>query len=136
LTSAFGTRCTFVSITTIAFPGLLVSYLRRFDQSRSTRIYLFTAIGTYFLGSVLWWLTSTFSYYPLPFDAFCEPIMMIAFTLFAFKRKELRTLWEGKFFDEEFKNKAEIEAVGRAMEVEIMDVDFFTKKLGEESLFF
>lgn len=61
--------------------------------------------------------------------------MIIAFTLFAFKRKELRTLWEGKFFDEEFKNKDEIEAVGRAMEMEIVDVDYFGGKLGE-SLFF
>jgi hypothetical protein len=87
LTPAYGGTCRLVSITTIAFPGLLVSYLRRFDQSRSTRIYLVTAISTYFLGSVVWWIASTFSYYPLPFDAFCEPMMIIAFTLFAFKRK-------------------------------------------------
>lgn len=113
LTPAFGERCTWVSVTTIAFPGLLVSYLRRFDKSRSTRIYFITAVGTYFLGSVIWWIASTFSYYQLPFDAFCEPIMMVAFILFAFKRKELRTLWEGKFFDEEFTNKDEIEAIGK-----------------------
>jgi hypothetical protein len=71
ITPTYGQRCTWVSITTIAFPGLLVSYLRRFDQSRSTRIYLITAIATYFLGSVIWWIADAFSYYPLPFDAFC-----------------------------------------------------------------
>jgi hypothetical protein len=108
---AYSQKCTWISITTIAFPGLLVSYLRRFDHSRSTRIYLITAVSTYFLGSLLWWLSDTFSYYPLPFDAFCQPIMIIAFTLFAFKRKELRTLWEGKFFDEQFHNQNEIDAI-------------------------
>lgn len=110
---AYAQKCTWISITTIAFPGLLVSYLRRFDQSRSTRIYLVTAVSTYFLGSLIWWVSDTFSYFPLPFDAFCQPIMIIAFTMFAFKRKELRTLWEGKFFDEEFHNKNEIDALGQ-----------------------
>jgi hypothetical protein len=38
--------------------------------------------------------------------------MIIAFTLFAFKRKELRTLWEGKFYDEEFQNQNEIDIIG------------------------
>lgn len=93
LVPSYGQKCSWVSITTIAFPALLVSYLRRFDQSRSTRIYLTTAVATYFIGSVIWWIANALSYYPLPFDAFCEPIMIIAFTLFAFKRKELRTLW-------------------------------------------
>jgi hypothetical protein len=39
--------------------------------------------------------------------------MMLSFTMFAFKRKELRTLWEGKFYDEEFLNKNEIDNLGR-----------------------
>ncbi len=105
---AYGQKCVWISITTVAFPGLLVSYLRRFDQSKSTIIYLLTAVVTYFIGSVCWYVANTLSYYSLPFDAFCEPIMIISFTLFAFKRKELRTLWEGKFFDEEFLDKKDI----------------------------
>lgn len=95
----YSQKCSWISVTTIAFPGILISYLRRFDQSRLTNIYLITSICTYFLGSILWWIADTFSYYPVPFDAFCEPVMMGAFSLFAFKRKELRTLWEGKFYD-------------------------------------
>lgn len=135
LVPSYGQKCTWVSITTIAFPGLLVSYLRRFDQSRSTRIYLTTAVATYFLGSTVWWIASSFSYYSLPFDAFCEPIMIVAFTLFAFKRKELRTLWEGKFFDEEFQNKKDIDAIGNTISEERPNEDYFKAQIGEKLFF-
>jgi hypothetical protein len=105
ITPMFNTKCAWISITTISFPGLFVSFLYRFDKSRNTHIYYISAIVSYFSGSVLWWVVNTLSYYPLPFDAFCEPVMMISLSLFAFKRKELRTLWEGKFYDEEYLNK-------------------------------
>jgi len=87
ITRVYNQKCVWISITTIAFPGLLISYLRRFDKSRSTNIYFVTSIATYFLGSVVWWVVDTVSYYPVPFDAFCEPMMMLSFSLFAFKRK-------------------------------------------------
>lgn len=125
LSEAFNQKCVWVSITTIAFPGLLVSYLRRFDKSRNTNIYFMTSLITYFIGSIIWWVVDTFTYYPIPFDAFCEPVMMLSFTMFAFKRKELRTLWEGKFYDEEFLNKNEIDNLGREMAEEKGKVDHF-----------
>lgn len=105
----YGDYCVWISITTIAFPAILVSYLRRFDQSRNTKIYLVTCIISYFFGSVIWWVCDTFSFYPIPFDAICVPIMIISFTIFAFKRKELRTIWDGKFYDEQFLDKNQVD---------------------------
>lgn len=80
-------KCSWISITTVCFPGILISYLRRFDQSRNTNIYLITSVLSYFVGSVIWWIVNVFSQYPIPFSAFCEPIMIITFSIFAFKRK-------------------------------------------------
>lgn len=98
-TPSYSQNCVFISILSIFLPGLMVSYLRRFDRCRTTNIYLITTVTTYFVGSLLWNLINIFSNTPIPFDLIVQGIMIIAFSLFAFKRKELRTIWEGTFFD-------------------------------------
>jgi len=67
----FRIKCSWISITTVCFPGIIISYLRRFDYSRNTNIYLITSIIAYFIGSVIWWIVNVFSQYPIPFSAFC-----------------------------------------------------------------
>lgn len=62
----------------------------------------------YFLGSILWNIVSAISLYPIPFDGVAEPFMIGAMVLMAMNRKELRTIWDGTFYDEEFVNKKEI----------------------------
>lgn len=62
--------------------------------------------------------------------------MIIAFTMFAFKRKELRTLWEGKFFDEEFSNKDHITALANTIAEETPQIEQFKQEIGELFLFF
>ncbi len=95
----YSLKCSWISIASIFLPGLLVSYLRRFDRCRSTNIYLITTVITYFIGSILWNVINVFSNTPIPFDAIVEPIMISSFCLFARTRKELRTIWEGTFYD-------------------------------------
>jgi hypothetical protein len=41
-------------ITSIVFPGVLLSYLRRFDTSRNTRVYLITATVNFLVGGIAW----------------------------------------------------------------------------------
>lgn len=57
--------------------------------------------------------------------------MIGSFVLFAFKRKELRTLWEGKFFDIEFVNKESIKEMREDIlkEVEMTDKEIFKEEL-------
>jgi len=83
----YSQKCVFVSITSIFLPGLLVSYLRRFDRCRTTNIYLITTITSYFFGSIIWNLLNIFSSSPIPFDIIVETLMIITFSAFAFKRK-------------------------------------------------
>ena len=40
-----------------------------------------------------------------PFGLIAEPANLALVAFFAWKRKEIRTLWTGKFYDEEFANK-------------------------------
>jgi hypothetical protein len=84
---SYNQKCVFVSITSIFLPGLLVSYLRRFDRCRTTNIYLIATISCYFVGSLIWNLINIFSSYPIPFDLIVQTLMILAFSAFAFKRK-------------------------------------------------
>ena len=49
--------------------------------------------------------------------------MIVSFTIFAFKRKELRTIWDGKFYDEEFMDKNQVDNLKEKIEIELTQVD-------------
>lgn len=91
-----------------------MSYLRRFDISRNTNIYFLTAVTVFVLGSVVWMVISIGSVHSWPFEIVTGPIMMGLVVVFAYKRREIRTLWEGSFYDEDFANRDGL--------LEIMDV--------------
>jgi hypothetical protein len=100
LSHVFSINCSWISITSIYLPGLLVAYLHRFDMSRATNIYLISSVLAYFLGSVIWNLVSAVTRAPVPFDAVCPPFVLLTLSFMAYNRKELRTIWEGTFYDE------------------------------------
>lgn len=108
ISNTYSINCTWISVTSMVFPGLLVAYLHRFDKSRDTNIYLLSTIFAYFMGAILWNCISALSYYPIPFDCITEPFMITTLSLMACSRKELRTIWDGTFYDEEFMHKKEI----------------------------
>jgi len=109
ISPTYAVNCAWISINSVALPGLLVAYLHRFDKSRATNIYLISSIIAYFIGSVIWNIISAFSREPVPFDAVASPFVLLTLTFMAFNRKELRTIWDGTFYDEEFINKADID---------------------------
>ena len=47
----------------------------------------------------------------------------------AFNRKELRTIWDGTFYDEEFINKADIEQLEKRLSIEMPEVDLVRKSI-------
>ncbi len=54
LNPVYNQKCAWLPITTIVFPGMLLSYLRRFDSSRNTKVYLITATILFLLGGIAW----------------------------------------------------------------------------------
>ncbi len=49
------------------------------------------------------WMTMTiFNIHAWPFALFSETLLLIMVALFATKRNEIRIIWNGKFYDEEF----------------------------------
>lgn len=54
ITSELYRKCAWLPISAALFPGLLLSYLRRFDKSRGTYVYFLIGLGSFYFGSICW----------------------------------------------------------------------------------
>ena len=79
-------QCAWLPITSILFPGLLLSYLRRFDVSRSTNIYLKVGLWSFYLGSATWMAVDLGIRHSLPFGVISEPVAIAVICLVSRKR--------------------------------------------------
>jgi hypothetical protein len=49
-------RCAWLPLTAVLCPGLILSYLRRFDRSRATWLYFGLGLSSFYVGSLCWML--------------------------------------------------------------------------------
>ncbi len=87
--------CSWLSFTSVAFSGMLLTYLHRFDASRKTNLYLITGMGAFFVGGLVWIGVSIPSEFAMPVGLVIESITFGLVCLFAFKRRDLGKLWRG-----------------------------------------
>jgi hypothetical protein len=79
-------RCAWLPITAILFPGLVLSYLRRFDKSRGTYLYFIIGLISFYAGSVLWMLIDLETVHSLPFAIISEPITIVIVVIYSTRR--------------------------------------------------
>lgn len=132
ITPTYRANCVWISFTSIALPGLLMAYLHRFDKSRATNIYVISSLIAYFMGSFIWNILISFSRQDIPFDAVCPPFVLLTLVFMAFNRKELRVIWDGTFYDEEFFNKQDIDNLGQRLSLELPQVDLLRGSISKE----
>lgn len=96
----YNQKCAWLPITAIIYPGALMAYMRRFDSSRNTKVYIITCVSVFFVGSLIWMLISIASKDSWPYGLVAEPATLGFISFFAWKRKEIKTVWSGKFYDE------------------------------------
>ena len=101
ITPEFYRKCAWLPVTNIIFPGLFISYLRRFDKSKGTCLYLIIGYVSFYIGSILWMLADLATEHTLPLAIIAAPISVAVVIFFAFRRNELRTIWEGWIYDTE-----------------------------------
>lgn len=92
-------KCAWLPALSVIQPGLVISYLRRFDVSRSTWMYLFIGYISQYIGSISWMLIDLATVHTVPLGLISEPLMLIIVIMFAYRRNENRTLWTGHFHD-------------------------------------
>jgi hypothetical protein len=101
----YGLKCSWLPLSVTIFPGILLSYFHRFDKSRNTKIYFITSSIAFFIGAMIWIVITSVSPISFPFESITSPLMLIFVILFAYNRKEINVLWNGKFYDAEFRNQ-------------------------------
>ena len=79
-------QCAWLPITSILFPGLMLSYLRRFDVSRSTNIYFYIGVCSFYFGSFIWMIVDMGIRHSLPFAIITEPVTIAIICLQSFRR--------------------------------------------------
>ena len=95
----FYQKCAWLPFNSIVYPGMLVSFLRRFDSSRNTTLYVILATITFFIGGIAWMFITIASPVSFPFGLVSEPCMIGLVCVFSYRRRELGVLWRGKFYD-------------------------------------
>jgi len=60
-------KCAWLPLNSIIYPGMLLSFLRRFDSSRNTTLYVILATITFFIGGIAWMFITIASPVSFPF---------------------------------------------------------------------
>lgn len=87
INAVYNQKCAWLPFTSVIYPGMLLSYLRRFDSSRNTNVYLITSTGLFLAGSIGWMFISIANPFIFPLGLISEPAMIILVALFAYKRR-------------------------------------------------
>jgi hypothetical protein len=87
INAVYNQKCAWLPVTAIIYPGMLMSYVRRFDSSRNTNVYLITCTGLFVVGSFGWMFASIASPHSFPLGLVAEPAMIGLACIFAYKRR-------------------------------------------------
>lgn len=79
-------KCAWLPALTAIQPGLVISYLRRFDLSRSTWVYLIIGYASQYLGSMVWLFIDSSTDHTLPLGLICDPLLLAIVIIFAYRR--------------------------------------------------
>lgn len=79
-------KCAWLPVTSIIFPGMFISYLRRFDKSRGTYLYIIIGNISFYCGSLFWMICDMNTEHALPLAILTDPIIVIFILFFANRR--------------------------------------------------
>lgn len=107
ITPEFHRSCAWLPVTNLIFPGLFISYLRRFDKARGTFMYLLVGYVSFYLGSVAWIFMDMLTVHALPLAILSDPITILGVLVVANRRNEIKTIMGGFFYDPEMPDISE-----------------------------
>ena len=93
-------KCSWLPTIDIIVPGVMLSYLRVYDENKSSRwggVYTISGNITFIIATILW-IGLEFVYpFSIPFSLIAYPILMLTIFVLAWKRSEWSVLWNGEF---------------------------------------
>ena len=93
-------KCSWLPVLDVIIPGVLLSYLRRYDENFHTGFGgVYTVIGnlSFILSTALWIILEALYPFSIPFSLVTYSFLFAVIILTSIKRNELKTLWEGRF---------------------------------------
>ena len=92
-------KCSWLPVSEIILPGITIAYLRRYDDSRDSKLYLIIGNTLFVFSTFLWILIQSLTVHSLPFALITYPFLFVPIMVMAYKRDELTTLLYGRFYD-------------------------------------
>lgn len=92
-------KCTWILISSLFFPGLVLSYLHKFDKSKNIHIYFRVGIVAYSIGGAIWCIISSLVFQAIPLYFFGYPLIVIFCIIVSYLRNEHTELWKGSFYE-------------------------------------
>lgn len=93
------TKCSWMGISNLIVPSLLISYVNRYDDYANASIYTIISFFAFFVSLFIWTIVQAHIDISVPFSVYCYPIMMVFIVILAFKRNENYDIWNGLFPD-------------------------------------
>ncbi|KAM3146053.1 hypothetical protein pb186bvf_001710 [Paramecium bursaria] len=98
-TSIYEKKCAWISVFNVILPGLVLSYLIRFDLSKKRKLYSAIGFTLMLIGQIIYVAVQSVNKHTWPQSIFTYPILIFPILLLAFKRQEFILIWNGKFYD-------------------------------------
>jgi hypothetical protein len=93
-------KCSWLPVIDVVVPGVCLSYLRKYDENFHTGMGgVYTIIGniSFIISTTIWILIEVLYPFSVPFSLITYPLTLGSIVLTAYKRNELKTLWNGTF---------------------------------------
>lgn len=92
-------KCSWIGISNLIIPSLLISYFNRYDNYVNATIYSVMSIIGYLLGLMIWIIVQSQISIIIPLSIYCNTLMCLLLGILAFKRNEHYEIWNGLFPD-------------------------------------
>lgn len=94
-------KCSWISISNLIIPCLLISYFNRYDKYVNATIYSVMSILAYLIGIIAWTVVQSKIGRIIPLSIYINTLISLLCGLLAFKRNEHYEIWNGVFPDME-----------------------------------
>ena len=91
-------KCSWIPISEIILPGITIAFLRRYDYSRDSKLYLVISNCLFIVSVVVWTVIQSVTVFSIPFALITYPFLFIPIFVIAYQRDELDTLLYAKFY--------------------------------------
>ena len=122
-------KCSWLPVLDVIVPGVLLSFLRKYDENFNTGwggVYTIVGNLSFILSTTIWILIEALYPFSIPFSLITYTLLFLSILLVSFRRNELKTLWDGRFYKEEelsdsFLQEKERLSFGKMIDKNIID---------------